>query len=571
MRRNAVVASSDPDKSATMAKIIETVYANEPWFLVPTTTKYKSGVLIEFGGQNSGISIQHGTQFTGIARGTTPTVVHASELSDFSDPASLVDASLLRAMHSSPWIFLVLESTATTMNDWWNKTWDVNKELWPQRRCRLRPVFLPWFVGADIYPTSTWLKEHPMPKLWEPPEFIQKHAEHAERYVESNDLLSRHMPPNWRMSEEQKWFYFVEREEARKKKELNKFLSEMPATDVEAFQSSNISVFDTELMQNYVERVKHPVGVYGFVASPDLVPSRIQPDKSDIDPNLPPIEVRAHWNQTERPYEFRLVPLKWEGYPTDDGHGKLYIWEMPEPNEEYGFGVDSSEGIGHDQSVIEVLRKGTVESLDCQCAEFASQYVNAIDLWPLCLAVGTLYSTPVMGQIRQAKAVIECRNEADVTQLELRKRGWAHFHHWSRIDAKNISPQTAHKLGWYTNAWSRKQIFAWLIKIVKDSEIELNSPWLIHELKTLERDIDEQSLKAVFGGFDDRVMGLAICFFSLHYLEIRGGEWSIQRQREIEKHKQTSYILDAPEGTPVLSEEEWDQIQGVGVGDEYLP
>ena len=107
---NAVVASSDPDKSATMAKIIETVYANEPWFLVPTTTKYKSGVLIEFGGQNSGISIQHGTQFTGIARGTTPTVVHASELSDFSDPASLVDASLLRAMHSSPWIFLVLES-----------------------------------------------------------------------------------------------------------------------------------------------------------------------------------------------------------------------------------------------------------------------------------------------------------------------------------------------------------------------------------------------------------------------------------------------------------------------------
>src|SRR2546426_10125990 len=125
--------------------------------------------------------------------------------------------------------YLVVDSTAITMNDWWHQTWLVNKELWPQRRSRLRPAFLPYFVGTDLYPTSTWLLEHPIPKNWEPPEIIQKHADRAALYVESNELLRKHFPSNWRMPVAQMWWYFVEREEARKKKQLNKFLSELPA------------------------------------------------------------------------------------------------------------------------------------------------------------------------------------------------------------------------------------------------------------------------------------------------------------------------------------------------------
>jgi hypothetical protein len=51
---NATVASSDPDKSALMAKMMELCWDHMPWFLMPVRTRYKVGELIEYGRQNSG-------------------------------------------------------------------------------------------------------------------------------------------------------------------------------------------------------------------------------------------------------------------------------------------------------------------------------------------------------------------------------------------------------------------------------------------------------------------------------------------------------------------------------------
>jgi len=108
---NAIVASSDPDKSKKMAEMMTFCWDQQPRWLMPQQTVGRAGILHEFA-NGSAVSIQWGNQSTGIARGTTPTVAHLSELADFEHPEELVDASLMRAMHDSPFVLLVLESTA---------------------------------------------------------------------------------------------------------------------------------------------------------------------------------------------------------------------------------------------------------------------------------------------------------------------------------------------------------------------------------------------------------------------------------------------------------------------------
>lgn len=531
---NAVVASSDPDKSALMAKMMELCWEHQPFFLLPQQTKYKSGELIEYGRQNSAVSIQHGTQFSGIARGTTPTVAHLSEVCDFNNPESLIDASLIRAMHESPWMFLVLESTASGRHNWWQDTWEMSKEGWKTRMSRLCPVFLPWFVGRDIYPTETWLRSRPIPARWIPKSLTEKHAKRAEAYVRSNDLLRKHLGSNWSMPREQMWFWEVERAAYEKKKLLAQFYSEMPADDAEAFQSTNVSVFDVETITRYRENTNPPIAVYAVIT--DDVPERLRPAARDIDQNKRPIVLNAPLPNGAR-FHADFLPLKFGGYSGYDWNNKLLVWEYPEQGEVYGIGVDTSDGVGKDRSSMEVVRKGTLERNDGQVAEFASPDINTLDLVPIAFAVGQLYSTRVEQERKQAKMVIECNRNGETTQLELRKMGWTHFHSWVRYDNRRLRPAQSNKLGWFTNVWSRPMMMDLLIKAVRDEWIDVNSPYFVDEMSDLEATEDRQSLKAAYGGYDDRIMAFGIVLFSMHILELNGTQRNMMRLRAQEKNQ----------------------------------
>jgi intein/homing endonuclease len=882
---NAVVASSDPAKSAKMAEMMERGWQNMPWWLLPVQTTYNAGELIEFGEMNSGVSIQHGSQFTGIARGDTPTVAHLSELADFLSPEELVDASLLRAMHESPRMFLVLESTAKGRKNWWHRTWEYSKQYWASGMAKLYPMFLPWFVGRDIYPTETWLRSHPIPAEWQPAELTVHHAERAAAYTRSDDILRRFLGENWTMPPEQMWWWEVNRQEYAAKKELPQFYcvsgdtrvstnqgiipirdaqsssfvetggvsawlpkgkkkvvrlttklgreivctpdhrlltekgwisaenlsrgdviilskpcfvselykaewqwsptckmtipidshwarllgyfvgdgswgsdsieisccakdadtvadvchviervvgakpreqtdkrspglirirsssvrwwemlwnlgtldrrlhkkqnrnsgyikrcrvpeciwrsprhiireflrglfesdghsfkhalqitlsaksalllrevqllllgfginssisetpkvngegrifechvlrlnalaarifhdeigfvsqrkndtgsrhiygrkgrcgrnplpnemkdsvlsvsshgecdvydltvpethcfgangimahnSETPADDMEAFQSTNVSAFDTDTLTSYRELTREPVAVFGFVGRGDQIPVRMQPDRREIDHELPPINIRARWNPSVEPFECQMVPLKFRGYPNTDPNGKYFMWEMPEDDEYYGVGVDTGDGVGLDRSCLEVLRKGTLERNDAQVGEFVNPYINAFDLWSICMAVGSLYSTNVDGHRRQAKMVIDCLKNGESTQWELRKRGWTNFHLWVRFDNKRVQASKANKIGWFANSWARAMMMDYALKALRDQFVDINSPYFVDEMADLERDEFKQSLKAVFGGHDDRFVAFGQCFISLHIMEIR--------------------------------------------------
>ena len=87
---NAVIASADQGKSLMMAKKLLMAYDMLPVWLRP---QYSARVesdrgKLEFASLNSGVSVQHGNQMSGIARGATPTVYHLSECASFSNAAT---------------------------------------------------------------------------------------------------------------------------------------------------------------------------------------------------------------------------------------------------------------------------------------------------------------------------------------------------------------------------------------------------------------------------------------------------------------------------------------------------
>jgi hypothetical protein len=530
---NAVVASSDCDKSDKMSRMMERIWSMLPYWMIPRKGVWvsaKGGAgRFEFPDQHCSVSIQHGAQFTGISRGDTVDAYHISETSNFINPQELIDAALMNAVHPNRWTLGAQESTAFMKNDWFHRQWMWAKDNWPRGRSRLRPTFLPWFIGTDLWPTPTWIHDHPIPKDYEIPDFIVRHAERARAYVRSNDLLRSILGADWKMPLHQMWYYDCAYMEAKQKDTLQKFLAEMPADDVEAFTARNVSVFNHDTITFYQDNRKHPEqtggGVYGLIGSTEELPQRLQPSYRDYNPNKPPIDIHCRWGTGGT--RFTLQPLRYQGMVDEpaDGLGRIYVWYPPEDGFTYGFGIDTADGVGRDRTVIQGLRKADLRAgvKDTQMLEFASDYINAFDLWPYALALGTWYSgRSATGLRMQPKMAIECKGNGETAQLELKKRGWTNLHRWTRYDGKKIDKGKAHKLGIVTNSWFRPMMLDMLIKWIRDGWIEINSPYFIQEMETLERDWDRQDTRALDGCFDDRIMALGFILISEYDTEIRG-------------------------------------------------
>lgn len=517
---NSVVASADPNKTVQMAGMIKFALDQQPWWLLPEVSKVKNAIPVEHGKIHTTLTIEAGNQFTGVARGSTPNVIHLSELCEWQDAEELVDGALMRAILDTPDVFGILESTGGGVGNWWHRTWEQNKRDFQRGRARVIPVFLPWFVGTDLYPTEADLRARPIEEGWIPSDRSIAHAERARAYVLSNPLLFQHLAKynaDWQLSREQMWFREMEYETAKEKKQLNIFLAELCADDFEAFQSSNIPVVDQEVLMAYQERTRQPRGVYTIIG-PDIPPNLVVA-RRHWDPSKPTITIKTRDLLPRFDATYQLVPLQFHGYPSFDEALKLLVWDFPEDNFQYGIGVDTGDGIGQDNSVIEVMREATPLRPPAQVAEFAYDYIKAFQLWPLVMAVASWYSvhSPRAGKRLQTKLCIECRGNGEACQHELQKRGWSAFHVWKRYDNKTPTPDAkAHKIGIYTNQWFRAQMMDMLLTSVEEEAIDLPSPYMIQELVTLERDPDQQKQKAAYGANDDRIMGIGFPLFSLH-------------------------------------------------------
>jgi hypothetical protein len=556
----ALTGSSDKERSKDMVDKYKQLYDWIPYWLKPEMTRDRMGTRMEFGALNSKLIVQHGAQKYDIGRGNTPSVVHLSEVASYLNAEDLIDAGLVPAVHESSRKLVILESTGEGPYGWWFKTWNHCKKFYWKGQAKFRPGFIPWFVANDLYPTPTWLKRAfrldgsaadakairaaSRAKLkeqgWQPMGVTVAHAERARKFVRADDLLRKYFPENWSMPLEQMYFWEVMREEYKAKKILARFLREFASDDLESFAASGESVFDVDVISDYNNSCKEPVGVFGFRAPVHMIPPRLQADEHDRDITRKILDVG--------PYQ--LVPLRWQGWQTSDPTGKLLVFEWPKHREEYGFGVDTSDGIGQDRTVLEGLCKGNLEHADIQICEYASEYVNANDFAAICHAIGLFYQG---NSTRQPKMAIETGLNGEVTQLEMRKMGWANFHNWVRYDRKKMDNSSS-RIGFVTNRWSRPMVIDYMVKALRDGEIEINSPEFVREMQALHRDEGMQSARAESGQHDDRFMALGIIFLSLHILELTGKAQSVsylRQQRDQEKSPMYRELLAGDDYAPV--------------------
>lgn len=549
----AYTGSAEETKSREMVRMIELIWDYLPWWMKPRRTSYTRGELMEFADLNSALVVQWGNQKQGIGRGATPTIAHMSEVSSFQKPEELIDAALAKAILENPFGMLAMESTANVIGDWWNLTWDYMVESDAKGLAKYKPVFLPWYVGTDLYPTEAGYRRRPAPYDWTVPAYVSKHAEAAAVYVASNKILRDSMGENWQMSRRQMWWYYLEYEEARRKKQLHILLRELPASAHEAFQNANPSVFLLETMNEVRTETlaAEPVGV--FQLSGKEVPFIYRDRKIEGDP----ISLRCISSEGVLMEEFSLEPVECDGWPDTDPDGKIFVWEWPQAGETYGVYCDPSEGVGRDGSVIGVIKKATPWHPDEQVLEWRSPAVTQHDLWAWMFAICHLYTVRgITGDWMEPLAAIEVNIGAgDAVQTEMLKRGYGNF--YREMDMTQIGETGAQfqrrpralkdRMGWRTDVRTRPKMISLFRKMVRDGTFRVRSPFLVREMATLEYNIDKQKIMAVNGEWDDRIMGPAILLTCWYDPEIYGNAphaFIQERQYEAELEKMPVYMGD---------------------------
>lgn len=224
------IGSADDQKTYVMMGMMYTALEHIPWWLPPTQTKDKrSGRgLLEFSHVGTSIVVQSGSMRGGIGQGTTPTKIHLSECCDFTDPLVQIEEGLFKAVHSSPEIFMVLESTGNGNTGWWAEQWRNNKEFYWQGRARLLPLFLPWYMTPELYPTVHWIRKFPMPESWKPASETVAMTAKCEAYARNTEMIQRILGKDWTLPVEQKWFWEFNYQESKRRRTEKSWLRQMP-------------------------------------------------------------------------------------------------------------------------------------------------------------------------------------------------------------------------------------------------------------------------------------------------------------------------------------------------------
>jgi hypothetical protein len=492
---NGVVASAQRPSTGKMAQMMFLGYDRIPWWLRPLSTRRvesDQGMLV-FGSSESGVSFQHGNQRYGIARGDTVKVYHLSEVASYPNAQDLIEASLFKCVHPHPDVFGVLESTAEGDAGWWYDTYWHAKSNWRHGRSRLCPLFLPWFLGTDKYPTETWLRTHPIPQGWDPRNETRQMVARAKMYVDSAPVLGRVLGSNWELPRHQAWYWEVVHGEARDKGIEKLFFQEMPTDDRESFQGSFDNVFGREIIAEAWSKRKTAYSVYGIIGQ--SIEDRHEPDQREVDYGEQVIPVSYYPRRGEgEGYRWELWPLQWEEpfenvdeiRSLDSHMGKLFVWHPPEPGYDYSIGVDTSNGIGQDSTCIAVSRRGrTPQEQDVQVAEFRSNRVSHVEAYAWVMAIAAYYSRYMeeTTAYREPYVSIEqIRAVGDTCQLQMKKMGYTRFHRQKPYHTKVVTGANSNRDGWYTTAVTRPILTDTFVILVQNGWYKVNSPYTMREM-----------------------------------------------------------------------------------------
>jgi hypothetical protein len=520
----AVMASVQQEKSELIQRITDTCVNNLPFWLGPLRVRDNTK-FVSFD-NSSVISIQSGSQATGIAQGWTPTCVHVSEIGDIPNPKKTIEEGLLRATHSSRKLFLVLEGTGNGNTGWQADKWRSAKEDWPKGRSRLCPIFIPWPMARDLYPEKDWLRKFPIPGGWQAKSATRAHVRRCELYIRNTDYLNRIVGKDWTMPREQQWFWEFNHDQAVKSHTEKVWSSQMPADDREALVGQNDSVFEQETIEVCNEGRERNYEVFGIMG--DTMDKSLQPIADEIDYDKPRIIVdwKSHRGTT---FEWQLVPL----LPLKDENvdeecfGKILVFERPKDGYDYTIGIDNAHGLGkpdEDRSVLSIAHNVYGDNFDTQVAELCSNRINSAQMVGFAACMAAWYGKNSRDHRGVKFCIEQVTRPGDDCQNQLRMMGFSHHHGMVRYDSKKVPRQgEAYRQGWYTFGWSRGFLLTKFTEAIKGNWYKPNSPGLIRELGNFERKFapdGREKMIAQTGKKDDRLFAAALSYISRHDNEV---------------------------------------------------
>jgi hypothetical protein len=525
----AAIASYDADACERMGGMMQMAYNEMPSWMRANPTSDRAGSLMAFAGNNTRLTLYSGKKAAGIARGDTPSVIHISEVSIFPHADEVIENSLFNAVHPTPQTFMFLESTGNGNTNWWAKTWYSGRDHWASGGARLRPVFFPWYLASDIFPTETWRREHPVPSGWQPIIETERMMMRAASYVHQTPILRRFLGEDWRMPDWQGFFWEHKLLEYRRKDNENGWLQEMPMDDVDALRPEKelyFQIAEIEKQDDYRENYSCWAIIGEQIQErfhPDPLEINYERDRFNVSYDGHINDLRGRQNKT---FEWEFIPLKQpveRGVELFNANNKLLVYRWPEEGYEYGIGIDNSGGTKQDNSIMAVIGKSLRGSEpDFVAAMFASNTINPANMHTYGMALASLYTVdgkePVVG-IEQVYGM------GDVMQVQMIGMGYKKMYKFSRLDGLNPNrdKKRSKKLGWYTFEWSRNFMLSLYKNAVENHWLKLNDPFLIkQEIPSFQADQTEGG-KTKFeheqGKKDDRIFATGIGFTILNDTE----------------------------------------------------
>lgn len=567
----SMIASKDEKSTGKMANMFIDSLDRQPFWLRPQTRSYETGSQYVFE-NGSALHLGWGTQES-LAKGTTVTVSHLSEIALFKHYVKSIRNALIRAMHETIWLLQIFEGTAEARDDDFH--FEVKEAIKGMEKgtSSLYFSFIPYFVRSDIYPPPAYIagRSDSFARFVPTTETLA-HAKKAENWVKASPDMREILGSNYQMSKATMFWYQTEKQAAidrdangvRKLStgdmgELATFLSQCPADWEEAFQHAGKTIYPITLIDHYSNKAQDRIPeVYKLKGDPNEISPDMFPQSDEIKPFGKLINIHCNYDPSIPANDFQLVQVNFDGWDKFDPIGKILIWEHPKIGFNYGLSVDPSDGLGRnisDDAVIELYRKGTAEFKDRQVCEFASPDLQQANMWPFVLSLAAYYSPQ-----EQLLLSIEC-NDGYELQNALINRGWWNL--FQKLDESMVGQDISklQKFGFETNGQTRNALIDHFSTFFKGKWLDLFSLPLIGEIKDLQK-IRRISAGArisrdrIEGAVDNRFMATGICLYALHRNEILGFEkksWEERQANETSKFEIHGFPGYGFEKTPTLN------------------
>lgn len=172
------------------------------------------------------------------------------------------------------------------------------------------------------------------------------------------------------------------------------------------------------------------------------------------------------------------------------------VWEHPQWGRRYCVGVDVSEGIGKDESAIDVINMHTGEQVwhwsgRCEIPLLAEKVEGVCKLY------------------NDALVIPEANNHGYALIYMLKDRG-INIYRREKLDGPVL--KRTEKLGWQTNKRTKPLMIQAVINAIYEETIQINHKKTIGQMRTYIIDPDTGSMNAAVGKKDDCVISLLLAW-----------------------------------------------------------